>query len=387
MLDDAVVGADKSDMISPISKTNLMYNIEDFLITKTSNSRINQINLEDPGFGKFYTDHMLLCDYKNGEWQKPEIKPYGPMELEPASKIFHYGQSIFEGMKAFKNEHGDVSLFRPDQNVKRFNKSCQRMCMPEFPEEYFFGAIDILMNLDKDWISSEDGFSLYIRPFAIGIENQVAASPSTEYRVCIICSPVKAYYADDHGFKVLVQDKYSRSADGGVGFVKAGGNYGSSFYPTQLAKKKGYQQIIWTDSDSHQYMEEAGTMNVFFRINDTLITAPTNDRILDGVTRKSIIQLAKDHNINVEIRRIKVTEILEAAEKGELKEIFGSGTAATVVKFIGFGYKDVYHELPKSEVEYGLKLKKALQDIQYNRVDDNHNWIYKVKPLNKLICS
>ncbi len=357
-----------------------MYSIDDFLITKTDHSRLSQIDLDDPGFGKFYSDHMLICDYKDGEWQKPEIKPYGPMQLDPASKIFHYGQSIFEGMKAFKDDQDKVWLFRPDQNFERFNKSCKRMCMPEFPKAYFFGALNILTDLDRDWIVNKDGYSLYIRPFAMGIENQVAAAPSTEYRVCIITSPVKAYYADgDRGLKVLVQDKFSRSADGGVGFVKAGGNYGSSFYPTELAKEKGYQQIIWTDSNSHEYMEEAGTMNVFFRINDTLITAPTNDRILDGVTRKSLIQLAKDKGIAVEVRRIKVQEILDAVKEGTLKEIFGAGTAATVVKFKGFGYKEAYHELPEVEGEYGAKLKAALQDIQYHRSEDDHGWLYAPK--------
>ncbi len=357
-----------------------MYTINDFSITKTSQSRLDQTDLSEPGFGKFYTDHMLICDYKDGKWQTPEIKPYGPMSLDPASKIFHYGQSIFEGMKAFKDNKGKIWLFRPDQNFARFNKSCKRMCMPEFPKEYFFGALDILMKLDSDWVLNKEGYSLYIRPFAIGIENQVAASPSTEYRVVIINSPVKAYYTEgSEGMKVLVQDRFSRSADGGVGFVKAGGNYGSSFYPTKLAKEKGYKQIIWTDSSTHEYMEEAGTMNVFFRIGDTLITAPNNDRILDGITRKSIIQLAKDNGIKVEVRRISVQELLEGEKNGELKEIFGSGTAATVVPFIGFGYKEKYHELPHVENPYGPKLKAILQDIQYHRAEDSYGWLYEIK--------
>ncbi len=357
-----------------------MYNKDDFSITKIEQSKINEANLENPGFGKFYTDHMLICDYRDGKWQTPEIKPYGPMQLDPASKIFHYGQSIFEGMKAFKDEKGKVWLFRPEQNFQRFNKSCVRMCMPEFPEEYFFGALDILMNLDKDWITSKDGYSLYIRPFAIGIENQVAAAPATEYRVCIICSPVKAYYTEEStGLKVLIQDRFSRSAEGGVGFVKAGGNYGASFYPTELARKEGYQQIIWTDSATHQYMEEAGTMNVIFRIGDTLITAPTNERILDGVTRKSILKLAEDKGFDVDVRPIKVEEVLNAEKQGELKEIFGVGTAATLVPFVGFGYKGEYFELPKVENPYGPQLKKALQDIQYNRAEDKFNWLYEIK--------
>lgn len=356
-----------------------MYTKEDFKITKATQSHMDQVNMEDPGFGKYYTDHMLVCDYKDGKWQTPEIKPYGPFQLDPASKIFHYGQSIFEGMKAFKDDHGKVWLFRPDQNFERFNKSCVRMSMPEFPKEYFFGALDILMNLDREWVQNKDGYSLYIRPFAIGIENQVAAAPSTEYRVCIICSPVKAYYSSNEGMKVLIQDRFSRSAEGGVGFVKAGGNYGSSFYPTQLAKKEGYQQIIWTDSATHEYMEEAGTMNVIFRVGDTLITAPTDDRILDGVTRKSILKLAEDMGIKVEIRPVKVQEILDAEKENQLKEIFGVGTAATLVPFMGYGYKGKYHEFPQVEDAYGPKLKKALQDIQYHRSEDKFGWLYEIK--------
>lgn len=357
-----------------------MYKKEDLKITKTKQSRYSETNFDEPGFGKYYGDHMLVCDYKDGKWQTPEIKPYGPFQLDPASKIFHYGQSIFEGMKAFKDKNDKVWMFRPDKNFERFNKSCVRMCMPEFPKEYFFAALDALLTLDKDWIQAKDGYSLYIRPFAIGIENQVAASPSSEYRVCIITSPVKAYYSEgDKGLKVLIQDRFSRSAEGGVGFVKAGGNYGSSFYPTQIAKQEGYQQIIWTDSATHEYMEEAGTMNVIFRIGDRLITAPTDDRILDGVTRKSILKLAEDLGITVEIRPIKVQELLEAEKENQLKEIFGVGTAATLVPFIGFGYKGKYHEFAELKDPYGPKLKKALQDIQYNRTEDKFNWLYEIK--------
>lgn len=360
-----------------------MYNKDVFSIKKNNKSRIGETNLENPGFGTNFTDHMLLCEYRDGEWQKPEIKPYGPLELEPAAKIFHYGQSIFEGMKAFKDNNDEVFLFRPDQNFERFNESCKRMSMPEFPKEYFFDALEILMNLDKDWIVNKDGYSLYIRPFAIGTQPHLGASPSTKYLVMIICSPVKSYYSDDQqGMKVLVQDRYSRSAAGGVGFVKAGGNYGLSFFPTQLALEKGFGQIIWTDSETHKLMEEAGTMNVFFRIGDTLITAPTDDRILDGITRKSLIQLAKDSGINVEVRPISVQEIIEAHKKGELKEIFGAGTAAIVVPFSGFGYKEDEYDLPALKESYGSNLKKALQDIQYNRVPDKYNWMFQVENLD-----
>lgn len=356
-----------------------MYTKDDISVKKIKASRIDQINMEDPGFGHYFSDHMMVCDYNNGAWEKPKIQPYGPMEYEPSTKVFHYGQSIFEGMKAFKDKSDKVWLFRPDQNFERFNRSCKRMCMPEFPKEYFFGALDILMNLDKEWIPKKQGYSLYIRPFAIGIENHIAASPSENYRVMIITSPVKSYYDETKGgMKVLIQEKFSRSADGGVGYVKAGGNYGLSLYPTILANERGYGQVIWTDSSTHEYVEEAGTMNVFFRIGDTLLTAPTNDRILDGITRKSLIKLAKEKGIDIAIRPIKVQEIIEAHKTNQLKEIFGAGTATIVVPFSGFGFQEKDYKLPKIDDSYGLKLKNELQNIQYNRTDDKFGWLYGV---------
>lgn len=349
-------------------------------ITRTKQSKIQEIDLDNPGFGKFYTDHMLVCTYADGEWASPEIKPYGPFQLDPAAKIFHYGQSIFEGMKAFKDKEGGVVIFRPDQNFERFNRSAKRMCIPEFPKSYFFEGLEQLLELDKAWINPKNGYSLYIRPFIFATQPQISAAPSTQYTMTIFCSPVKSYYTPgEGGLKVLVQDRFSRSADGGVGFVKNGGNYGASFYPTELAKEKGFGQIIWTDAETHEYMEECGTMNVFFRIGDTLITAPTNDRILDGITRKSLIQLAQDRGIKVEVRKIKVQEIIEAQKEGNLKEIFGAGTAAIVQPLSGFGYKEKEYDLLKISDPYGPALKKDIQDIQYGRIADRHNWLYHIQ--------
>lgn len=357
-----------------------MSNTDKFKITPAEQSGIQEIDLDNPGFGTFHTDHMLVCQYVDGDWQKPEVKPYGPFQLDPAAKIFHYGQSIFEGMKAFKDENDGISIFRPDQNFERFNRSAERMCMPKFPKDYFFEGLEILLEMDKEWINPKDGYSLYIRPYLFATQPQISAAPSTHYTMAIFCSPVKSYYTPGKGgLKVMVQDRYSRSADGGVGFVKNGGNYGASFYPTELAKEKGYAQIIWTDAETHEYMEECGTMNVFFRIGNTLITAPTNDRILDGITRKSLIQLAKDKGIHVEVRDIKVQEIITAHEKGELKEIFGAGTAAIVQPLTGFGYKNKEYDLPAVQHPYGPTLKKAIQDIQYGRVEDKYNWLYHIK--------
>ena len=346
-------------------------------ITKVEKSRIDEVDFNNLTFGSIFTDHMFFCDYKDGAWQQPQIAPYGPITIDPSAKVFHYGQAVFEGMKAFKDDAGGTWLFRPEENWERINKSSTRLAIPEFPKEFFFEGLKTLLHLDNDWIKSGDGNALYIRPFVIATQSGVSASPSDQYRFMIICAPAQAYYSE--AVSVLFAEKYSRAADGGVGFAKAAGNYASQFYPTNLAKEKGYQQIVWTDANSHEYLEEAGTMNVFFRVGDTLLTAPNNDRILDGITRKSIIQLAKDAGIDVDVRPVRVSEIVAAAQSGELKEIFGAGTAAVVVPFKSFGYQEKDHHLPSIEDSYASKFKKALKDIQYNRAADPHGWRYEVK--------
>ena len=319
---------------------------------------------------------MFVCDYKNGSWQAPEIKPYGPLELDPSAKVFHYGQAVFEGMKAYKDENGDIFMFRPEENFNRINKSSERLAMPAFEKDYFFDGLNTLLNLEKDWIKPGEGNSLYIRPFVIATENGVLASPATEYKFIIICAPAQAYYSDK--VRVLFADHYSRSADGGVGYAKAAGNYAAQFYPTELAKEKGYNQVVWTDASTHEYLEEAGTMNVFFRVNDTLLTAPTSDRILDGITRKSLIELARSQGINVEVRPVKVSEIVEAAENGSLKEMFGAGTAAVISIISGFTHKDKQFDLPELDDAYAPKLKKQLTELQANRAEDPFGWRYSV---------
>ncbi len=346
-------------------------------IKKSPSSKIDQTNFESLVFGKVFTDHMMECDYRDGKWQKPVIRPYGPISLEPSAKVFHYGQAVFEGMKAYKDKNDKIWLFRPEENFNRINKSSKRLAIPEFPKEYFFEALEELLKLDSEWIKKGFGNSLYLRPFVIATEEGVSASASQQYKFMIICSPAQAYYSGE--VRVKFSEKYSRAADGGVGFAKAAGNYGAQFYPTNLAKEEGFQQIIWTDANSHEYLEEAGTMNIFFRVGDKLITAPTNDRILDGVTRKSVITLAEEYNIDIEVRRVSVKEIVEAAEKGELKEIFGSGTATVINPVSGFGYKDKKFELPKMEDSYARFFKDKLMKIQYNEAEDKFGWRYEVK--------
>jgi branched-chain amino acid aminotransferase len=351
--------------------------INDITIEKAKTSKINKVDFDNLKFGHVFSDHMLECNYKDGKWEAPVVKPYQPIVLDPAAKIFHYGQSVFEGMKAYKDVDEKVWLFRPLENFKRLNISSKRLAIPELPENYFMDGLKALLEVDKDWIPKKDGSSLYIRPFIFASGNGFHASPADEYKFIICTAPSGAYFAGE--VRVLIEEKYSRSANGGVGFAKAGGNYAGQFYPTQLAIKKGYQQVIWTDDSTHEYIEEAGAMNIFVRINDTLITGPTSDRILDGITRKSIIELAKSENINVEVRKITVTEVVEAAKNGSLKEMFGAGTAAVISPISGFGYKNEDYELPKLSDTYASYLKKRITDIQTNKADDPFGWRYEVK--------
>lgn len=345
-------------------------------ITKASNTKINDVDFENLTFGSIFTDHMLVCDYKDGAWQTPEIKPYAPFLMDPSSKVFHYGQAIFEGMKAFKDENDAIWLFRPDENYKRFNKSATRMAMAEIDENIFLEGLNQLITIDKDWVKKGLGNSLYIRPFMIATGTGVIASPSTSYRFMIILSPAKSYYSGE--VKVIIAEHYSRAANGGIGAAKAAGNYAGQFYPTALANKEGFQQIIWTDDATHTKLEEAGTMNVFFRIKDTLYTAPTSDRILDGITRKSLIELAEKVGINVEVRPVLVEELIESSKNGDLKEIFGAGTAAVVSPISGFSYKENYFEIPKAADSYALLLKEGLNKIQYNLAEDTFGWTVQV---------
>ena len=341
------------------------------------NSKINHVDFKNLKFGHVFTDYMFECDYTEGSWVNPTIKPFGNLSISPASKVFHYGQAVFEGMKAYKDDFGKIWLFRPEENFKRINKSSKRLAIPEFPKELFFEALEKMLVLDKDWIKPGIGNSLYIRPFVIATQAEVSASPSSEYKFLILFSPAQAYYSGD--VKVVIAEHYSRSADGGVGAAKAAGNYAAQFYPTNLAKEKGFHQIIWTDSKEHKFLEEAGTMNVFFRINDTLITAPVSDRILDGVTRNSLIALAKRDGIKVEERKITVDELKEASNNNTLKEIFGAGTAAVISPVIDFSHKNKVYHLPKIKESYATIFKSELLNIQHNNAEDCFGWRYPVK--------
>jgi branched-chain amino acid aminotransferase len=345
-------------------------------VSKAKKSKIKDVDFENFSFGSVFTDHMFECDYVKGKWENPVIRPYEKISIEPSASVFHYGQAIFEGMKAFKDDNNNVFLFRPNENFERINKSAIRMSIPQIEKNLFFSAIKQLVNLDKDWIKKGEGKSLYIRPFIIATDYAIQAVASSNYKFMIICAPATLYYTKK--LSVLIADKYSRAASGGFGYAKAAGNYAGQFYPTNLAKKSGFDQVIWTDSNEHKYIEEAGTMNIFFRIDNELYTAPTTDTILDGITRKSIIEIAKNNGIAVNIKKISVQEIISASNEKRLKEIFGTGTAAIVSQVSGFKYKDEYFEVKEQNDSYAELLKTKLLNIQTNQSKDPLGWRYKI---------
>ncbi|MDG1572302.1 branched-chain amino acid aminotransferase [Robiginitalea sp. M366] len=345
-------------------------------ITKTKASRLPEVDFDNLPFGSVFADHMFICEYRDGAWQDARIVPYGPISLEPSAKVFHYGQEVFEGMKAYKDAQGQTWLFRPLENARRLNKSAARLAIPEVPETLFMEGLKTLLEVDSDWIPTQAGSSLYIRPFIFASGTGFHASPADAYTFIIACAPSGAYFSGK--VDVRIEETYSRAANGGVGYAKAGGNYAGQFYPTHLAKEAGFQQVVWTDDNTHEFIEEAGAMNIFIRIGDTLLTSPTSDRILDGITRKSILTLAEAEGIATEVRKIRVSELLEAAANGTLKEMFGAGTAAVVSPISGFGYQGKRYALPELEDSYAAYIKKRITDIQYNRAEDPFGWRYAV---------
>jgi branched-chain amino acid aminotransferase len=346
-------------------------------IKRVAQSRIREIDFNNIPFGKVYSDHMFVADYKGKEWKNFQIVPYEYMTISPASPAIHYGQSIFEGMKAYKNQQGEALTFRPLDNYKRLNLSGHRLCMPHLPEEVFMEGLSTLLNLDKEWIPSAPGTSLYVRPFIFAADEYIGIRPSDDFKFMIITCPVGAYYSAP--VKVKIETHYSRAMEGGTGGVKAAGNYAGALYPAKLAQDKGYHQLIWTDAKTHTYIEESGTMNVMFIIDDTLITAPVGDTILPGITRDSVLTLAREWGLQVEERKLAVTELIDAITTGRLKEAFGTGTAATIAHIELIGYEGVDYTLPEvSGREFSNKVLTTLDDIRLGKVADTYNWVYKI---------
>ncbi len=348
------------------------------LVEKIAQSRLPEVDFDNIVFGKEFSDHMFVADYKNGEWSNLKIVPYAPISLSPACAALHYGQAIFEGMKAYKNKNGEIFLFRPFDNAKRINISAKRMCMPEIPEDIFIEALKLLVKLDSNWIPTGESSSLYIRPCMFASEQLLGVRPAEEYKFIIFTAPVNAYYSVP--VNVKVETSYSRAVEGGVGFAKVAGNYGAALYPAKLGQDKGYQQLVWTDSVSHEYIEESGTMNVMFQIGDTLIT-PNLDlkTTLAGITRNSVLTLAREMGIKVEERRVSVIEVIDAAKNNQLKDVFGTGTAATIAQIVSITLFDEKYILPPIEKrDLSNMLSSKLLDIKKGREKDIHGWVLKL---------
>lgn len=347
-------------------------------VEKTTKSRLHPLHRDDIVFGREYADHMLVCDYVDNTWQTPKIVPFENFSLSPATAFIHYGQAIFEGIKAYRQPDGRVAVFRPIDNFHRMNISAARMDMPQIPEEIFMEGIHQLIALDEGWVSGDQDTSLYIRPFMISMDEFIGVHTSDNYRFAIIASPAGAYY--NKPIRIYVQNKYVRAVKGGVGFTKAAGNYGASMLPTHEIKKMGYQEILWTDPIEHKYVQEIGTMNVFFIVDGKALTPDLkNGTILAGVTRKSIIQLLTDNNIPVEERQISIDELVAAQKAGKLQEAFGSGTAASMSFISDLTYQEETLHLPNvSEWQISPKIKKQLDDIRYGRAADKYGWLFHV---------
>lgn len=349
----------------------------DFNITRAERSRLNNMTLQNLPFGKYFTDHMLEADYEDGEWKNVEIKPYQPLLLSPSVAALHYGQAIFEGIKAYKNQQGDAYIFRPFDNFKRFNISAERMAMPQIPEEIFIEGMRQLIDIDKNWIPAFEDHSLYIRPLMFGTDDVIGVKPSDKYKFVIILSPAGPYFSAP--MRIYVEEKYVRAAPGGVGYAKAAGNYGAAMYATGEAKKKGYDQVLWTDAYEHKYVQECGMMNVFFIIGNTAITPDLQSgTILDGVTRDSTIVILKELGLTIEERALSMDEIVEAYKAGILYEVFGSGTAATISMIKELCYKDytMYFDVDKWKIS--PEVKSRLSAIKEGKASDKYGWMYKV---------
>ncbi|MBC6401566.1 MAG: branched-chain amino acid aminotransferase [Ekhidna sp.] len=349
----------------------------DIQIQKTQKSKLSKVDIDNPEFGKLFSDHMFLADYRDGEWQNLRITPYQHFTISPANATLHYAQSIFEGLKAHKNKDGEILVFRPDANAKRLIKSAERMCMPPVPQELFLEAIDNLVALDKGWVPDKPGTALYIRPFQFADDSFIRVKASETYKFMVITGPVGGYYSEP--VKVKIEKQFTRASKGGVGYAKTAGNYAASLYPAKKANEQGYHQLIWTDGQNHEFIEESGTMNIMFVIDGKLITPPTSDSILPGITRESALTLARDWGVNVEERPIKVKEVVKAIQNKTLTEAFGIGTAATISHIQTIGYEGEDFELsPIVDREISNKLLDTLTKIKLGKAEDTYGWIRKI---------
>jgi len=351
-------------------------------ITQTSKSNFDKIDYNNLGFGVNFTDHMFIADYSDGEWKDARIVPFENFSLHPASSFIHYGQAIFEGLKASKNKKNETIVFRPEMNIRRMNISANRMAMAEFPEELFLNAIDELLTLDEKFIPTEEGTSMYIRPFCFATEQAVRIKRSSSYKFVIILSPVGKYYSEP--VKVYASEKYIRAFPGGTGYTKSAGNYGGSIKPVEEIVAKGYNQILWMDGIEKKYVQEIGTMNFAVVIDGKVLTADLSEgTILPGITRDTTLTILKEWGIPVEERKVSIDEIIEAHKNGTLEDAFGMGTAAAITFINEIGYRDLKLNLPPLEKRtLSQRLKTEILKQRQGEVEDTHNWVRVVKPVS-----
>ncbi|RZA06572.1 MAG: branched-chain amino acid aminotransferase [Proteobacteria bacterium] len=349
-------------------------------IEQTNTTSPREKPLSNLGFGKYFSDHMFLLDYLNGGWQNPRIVPYGPLAIEPGASVLHYAQCLFEGMKAFRGKNGKIRLFRPSFNAERMRKGAERLCMPGVSNEIFETAIEKLVKLDADWVPTTRGASLYIRPTLVGTESYLGVRPAEKYLFFVITSPVDAYYSE--GFapvKIWVEEEYIRAAPGGLGHVKAGANYACSLKASLDAKAKGYSQVLWLDAIEHKNIEEVGTMNVFFRFKDKVVTPALSGTILNGGTRDCVIQLLNEWKVPLEERSLTLAEVMSAADSGELLEVFGTGTAAVITAVGELATAKRKVSPGGGQVgELTQRLYDEITAIQYGEKPDTHGWIKEI---------
>lgn len=347
-------------------------------VTRTKQSRLPEVNFNDIPFGRVFSDHMFVADYENGAWQNPHIVPFERFPIHPASMGLHYGQLIFEGMKASKSHDGKPLLFRPDMHAKRINHSAARMCIPEIPEDLFLEALHQLVALDADWIPPQAGSALYVRPFVFANDEFIGVKPSEKYRFIIFTGPVGPYYPKP--VRLLAEATYVRAVKGGTGEAKAAGNYGGALLPARLAQEKGFDQVMWLDGKEFKYIQEVGTMNIFFVIDGRVVTPATDGAILKGITRYSAMTLLKDHGYTVEERPITIDELVDAYQAGKLEEAFGAGTAAVVAHVSEIAYRDVRMVLPPLEDrKVGQWIKNQIDGMRHGDIQDKYGWIVPVK--------
>lgn len=348
-----------------------------FPVKRTTHSHLSEVDWKHLEFGKYVSDHMFVCTYKNGEWQDPHIQPFQNISLSPTALVLHYGQSVFEGMKAFRMKDGGLNIFRIDKHHERINTSLDRMCMPPIPFDLFSAALQQLVQVDEAWVPDGEDVALYIRPLVFASEPRFGVKISDEYTFIVLTGPVPTLYQKP--IKVKVERKYIRAAKGGTGYAKCSGNYGGAFYPTQKAREEGFDQVLWTDAVEHRYIEESGTMNLFFVVDDKLLTPPLSDSILDGVTRDCLLTIAREMGIATEERKISVDEIINAINEGRSVEAFGAGTAAVVAPISVIGVDgELYHLPTYTNFSWLFKLKKELEAIRSGHKPDVYGWNYVI---------